>query len=69
MQQVADLLQVNKSSIYRMVHKDELPAFGLAGDWRFDRKQSKEWYNKQTQKEQRDVESKHFHKGLGERTP
>ena len=54
-QQVADFLQVNKSTIYRMVHNDELPAFRLGGDWRFDRKRIEEWCHRQTRKEQQDA--------------
>ena len=55
-QQVAGLLQVNKSTIYRMANRGELPAFRLGGDWRFDRKRIEWWCRTQTRKEQHEAD-------------
>src|SRR5215471_18239847 len=34
--EVAEVLQVNLATIYRMAHRRELPAFKVGADWRFD---------------------------------
>jgi excisionase family DNA binding protein len=39
--EVAEYLQVHPSTIYRLVHKGQIPAFKIGSDYRFDRMQSK----------------------------
>ena len=41
--QVAALLNVHTSTIYRMLKRAEIPAFKLGSDWRFSRQQIYKW--------------------------
>src|ERR1700735_4198326 len=34
--ELADYLQVNQTTIYRLVRRSEVPAFKVGGDWRFN---------------------------------
>ena len=36
LRQVADYLKVHKNTIYRLVMRNQLPAFKVGHDWRFD---------------------------------
>ena len=46
-QQVADILNVNERTVYRMVTKGELPGFRVAGSWRFLREDLESWVTQQ----------------------
>lgn len=39
----AAFLQVHQSTIYRLLRRQEIPAFRLGSDWRFSKKQLTEW--------------------------
>ena len=41
--EVADLLRIHPTTVYKMAKRGELPAFKIAGDWRFDRVQIERW--------------------------
>lgn len=45
--QVADLLTVNERTVYRMANNGELPAFRVAGSWRFLEEDIRGWIEKQ----------------------
>jgi excisionase family DNA binding protein len=40
---VAEYLHVHTSTIYRLLRKNQLPAFRVGSDWRFDRKEIDRW--------------------------
>lgn len=44
---VATLLRVDEKTVYRLVKKRELPAFKVAGAWRFKRDDMESWIEKQ----------------------
>jgi excisionase family DNA binding protein len=48
--QVAKYLKVHKSTIYRLVHRKELPAFKVSYHWRFDRQSIDQWRLAQEQR-------------------
>lgn len=41
--QVAGLLSVNERTVYRMAQRGELPAFKVAGTWRFLQQDIEAW--------------------------
>jgi excisionase family DNA binding protein len=41
--EVATLLRVHLTTLYRMAQRRELPAFKIAGEWRFDRVEFDGW--------------------------
>ncbi len=41
--EVADYLRVDRSTIYRMLKRKELPAFKVGDDWRFNLEQIDRW--------------------------
>jgi excisionase family DNA binding protein len=41
--EVADYLRVHRSTIYRLLERQELPAFKVGRDWRFDVKEIDRW--------------------------
>lgn len=45
--QVADLLAVNERTVYRMANSGELPAFRVAGSWRFLEEDIGNWIEQQ----------------------
>ncbi|MDQ7827305.1 MAG: helix-turn-helix domain-containing protein [Candidatus Eremiobacteraeota bacterium] len=45
-QEVADLLQVNKSSIYKLVKEEGLQAVKVTNKWRFRKEDVEEWMKK-----------------------
>ncbi len=48
--QLAEYLQCNKSTIYRLIKKGQIPAFKIGADWRFKRDLIEEWMRQQHQK-------------------
>jgi excisionase family DNA binding protein len=47
--EVANLLRIDRSTVYKMVKSGELPAFKVRSDWRFNRVQIEEWMRSRTQ--------------------
>jgi len=41
--EVADYLQVNQTTIYRLLRRSEIPAFKVGGDWRFNIESIEAW--------------------------
>ena len=41
--EVADYLHVHPSTIYRLLRKQEIPAFRVGSDWRFNRESIDDW--------------------------
>jgi excisionase family DNA binding protein len=42
--EVAAFLRVNRSTIYKLIRRGELPAFKVGSDWRFNRAQIEELF-------------------------
>jgi excisionase family DNA binding protein len=42
-EEVADYLRVHRSTIYRLLHTKQLPAFKIGGDWRFNQESIDRW--------------------------
>lgn len=47
--EVATYLNVNEKTVYRLAQKGELPAFKVAGIWRFRREDIDRWIESQMQ--------------------
>jgi excisionase family DNA binding protein len=47
---VAEFLNVDEKTIYRLVAKGELPGFKVLGSWRFQRHDLDEWIESRKQK-------------------
>jgi excisionase family DNA binding protein len=45
--ELAEYLQCNKSTIYRLIKKGQIPAFKVGADWRFKREVIEEWLEQQ----------------------
>ena len=45
--ELADYLRCNKSTIYRLIKKEQLPAFRIGSDWRFKRELIEKWMEEQ----------------------
>ena len=45
--EVADLLNVDSKTVYRLVQKSELPGFKVAGSWRFLKSDLDTWIETQ----------------------
>ncbi len=45
--QVAELLNVNERTVYRMANRNDLPGFKVAGSWRFKPSDLEEWIDLQ----------------------
>jgi len=45
-QEVADFLNVNKFTVYRLLARKQLPAFKVGNQWRFKRKMIEAWLRK-----------------------
>lgn len=43
LEQVADYLNVDKFTVYRLLAEKELPAFKVGNQWRFKRKMIENW--------------------------
>ena len=41
--QVAEYLQVNERTVYRMASANKLPAFKVGGSWRFRQSELEQW--------------------------
>jgi len=41
--EVAEYLQLEEHTVYKMARKGEIPAFKIAGQWRFKREMIEEW--------------------------
>jgi len=48
-QQVAEFLNVNPRTVYRLVQAGKLPGFKVAGSWRFLEEDIRAWVNEQKQ--------------------
>ena len=44
--EVDEYLQLDEHTIYRMARKGEIPAYKIAGKWRFKKEMIEEWLNK-----------------------
>ena len=49
--EVAAYLRIHPSTIYRLLSKNDLPAFKIGSDWRFNRSQVDQWMLRSTSKE------------------
>jgi len=47
--EVAAFLRVNRSTIYKLIRRGELPAFKVGSDWRFNRAQIEDLFKVRTQ--------------------
>ena len=43
LREVAEMLHVHYTTIYRLVHRGELPCFRVGSDWRFMRSELERW--------------------------
>jgi excisionase family DNA binding protein len=50
--EVAEYLRCSPSTIYRMVHRSQLPCFKVGRDWRFIRAAINAWINRPTEMKQ-----------------
>lgn len=48
-QEVAEYLNVDPKTVYRMVNRGELPGFKVSGTWRFRREDIDRWIDDQKQ--------------------
>jgi excisionase family DNA binding protein len=48
--ELCDYLRVHRSTIYRLLRTDAIPAFRVGSDWRFTRSRIDEWCAEQQQK-------------------
>ena len=46
-QEVAEYLNVDPKTVYRMVNRGELPGFKVSGTWRFRREDIDQWIDDQ----------------------
>ena len=46
--EVAAFLRVNRSTVYKLIRRGELPAFKVGSDWRFNRTQIEELFKVHT---------------------
>ena len=46
--EVAAFLRVNRSTVYKLIRRGELPAFKVGSDWRFNRTQIEELFKFRT---------------------
>ena len=44
--EVAEYLQLDEHTVYRMARKGEIPAYKVAGQWRFKRELIEKWLEK-----------------------
>ena len=54
---VARRLQINASTIYRLVHQGILPGFKIGGQWRFSEDMLEAWIVEQTTLERKRAEN------------
>lgn len=48
--ELAAYLRCNKSTIYRLIKREKLPAFRIGSDWRFKRELIEKWMEEQRSK-------------------
>ena len=48
LQECADLLGVNRSTIYRLLKRRDIPGFQIGSDWRFEKKTLLKWIEDRT---------------------
>src|SRR5689334_18019510 len=46
--QVADLLQINEKTVYKLAADSKIPGFKVGGSWRFDRGTIAKWIEKKS---------------------
>ncbi len=44
--ELADFLRVHRSTVYRLLKTNSLPAFRVGSDWRFNTETVNEWMNR-----------------------
>jgi excisionase family DNA binding protein len=49
MTEVAQLLKVHSSTVYRLLKKKSIPAFKLGSDWRFNQESIERWIKEREQ--------------------
>ena len=55
LEQVADYLNVDKFTVYRLLNNKELPAFKVGNQWRFKRKLLENWLMKNSNVKRKDA--------------
>ena len=50
--QVAEYLQIDAQSVYKMAQRDKIPCTKIAGQWRFKKSILDEWLTKRIKKEE-----------------
>jgi excisionase family DNA binding protein len=48
MEEICDLLQVHKSTVYKLVRRGSIPGFRVGVDWRFRKDVIERWMTEQT---------------------
>ena len=59
LEQVAEYLNVDKFTVYRLLNDKELPAFKVGNQWRFKRKMLENWLMKNSNVKRKDVPPDH----------
>jgi excisionase family DNA binding protein len=54
LEQVAEYLNVDKFTVYRLLNDKELPAFKVGNQWRFKRKMLENWLMKNSNVKRKD---------------
>ena len=57
--QVAEYLNVDKFTVYRLLNDKELPAFKVGNQWRFKRKMLENWLMKNSNVKRKDTPPDH----------
>ncbi|MGZ8465817.1 MAG: helix-turn-helix domain-containing protein [Candidatus Binatia bacterium] len=55
LEQVADYLNVDKFTVYRLLSDKELPAFKVGNQWRFKRRLIENWLTKNSNANRKDA--------------
>lgn len=55
LEQVAEYLNVDKFTVYRLLNDKELPAFKVGNQWRFKRKMIENWLMKNSNVRRKDA--------------
>jgi excisionase family DNA binding protein len=53
MKEICDLLQVDQSTVYKLVRQGSIPGFRVGSDWRFRRDRIERWMIEQSMGTQR----------------
>jgi excisionase family DNA binding protein len=48
MEEICDLLQVHKSTVYKLVRRGSIPGFRVGSDWRFRRDVIERWLSEKS---------------------